>query len=548
MKRLNVSLICCVFLLCVNTISAQSVNNPERVKQLCKENADVMKSLKKQLKLRAVTIELEENGEWHYLITDKRDWMGIVNREGKVVIEPYYFNLHYVPSLPEGKTKFSPSSFSDVKVEVWHPARPAHYVGNPGKPRLGAFVQNGVLMGHQFTSILDVNGKVLKADIPYRLTEFPGYYAIGVKSLSARDWMGFSWSDTGHKVGLMTSLGEVIYEPEYNWINIHFAEHCTAHKYIDNILKQGALNLHQPDVIVPCIYQEVSQGQDGKWIVKKNENSKKEVWNPASPKTMTYRDEGEKLFDQFQFQKVIDFYANEGVGAPWAKFFSGTSLLKMASFTLRSLDRFAFDVNSGKSDIEIPAADFQLIYNQLDNGKNLLEVYKMQDSEFDSIATNGIKDCSELMAKLEKGIPQKQYSDACSKLQQLQAQAYARQQEQLRARRQAAAQFAATMNNLMTNIQSGMNSNRTIRKSSASSTVQSGAASESNGASVKQKEVVKKQVTCSTCNGDKKCSICHGSGKSKGKLNGNQTCDACSGSGKCFICDGKGYKIRYVAE
>lgn len=550
MKRLIVSMSCCLLLLCITTVSAQSpINNPERVKQLSKENAAMMKTLKKQHKLRNITIELEENDGWHYSVTAKGDWMGIIDRDGNVIIEPYYFNLRYVPALPEGMTEFIANKFSNAKVEIWHPARPAHYVGNPGKVRRGGLVENDVLMGFQLTSILDTNGNIIKADIPYRLTEFPGYYAVGATSLTASDGTDFSWNDTGHKVGLMTSLGEMIFEPEYRLINILFGYHCYVHKYIDNIPKQGGMNLKRPDVIVPCIYEQVTEKGDGKWVVKLNRTSKEEIWNPAGYKTMTYRDEGEKFFDQFQYQKVIDYYANEGVGASWAKFFSGTSLVRMANSSLKKLSDFATDVRIGYYDTKIPTADFQLIYNQLYIGRNLLEIYQKQDSEFDSLATISIKDCSELMEKLEEGVPQREYSESCSKLQELQAEAYARQQEELRARQQAATQFAATMNTLMSNIQSGINRSQTpYRKTTNSSKNTLSRATSDNTNSSAHKQVVKKQITCNSCNGDKKCSVCHGSGKSKASLNGKQTCDACSGSGKCFICDGKGYKIRYEAE
>ena len=105
------------------------------------------------------------------------------------------------------------------------------------------------------------------------------------------------------------------------------------------------------------------------------------------------------------------------------------------------------------------------------------------------------------------------------------------------------------------NLQAGMNSNATTNRSRvnanpyAGSTTTTSASSSSDSFSP-TKHTVKKQVTCDTCHGNKKCTICKGSGKSKATYSNGEhkQCDACSGSGQCFICDGKGYKIRYETE
>ncbi len=519
-------------------------------KKLLKENAGVVKSLKKSMNLKTVAIEFEENGGWHYSVTDKRGWMGIVDQQGRTVIEPYYFNLKYVPALPEGTDDFKGGGMHDDVVKIWHPARPAHYVGNPGKARTGAIDRDGIMHGFMLTSILDASGKVLHADIDYYLMPFPGYYALGARHLSTSSH-ALSVSESGHKVGLMTSLGDIILEPEYNNYFIRFGTDCNTSKWVDNILKHGGLNLKQPDVVVPCVYEEVSQNAEGKWLVKLNKTSKQEVWTSASPTTLTYRDDGEKYFDQFQYDDVISFYANEGVGAPWAKFFTGTSLYRKANDLLNSVHKFNFDVVGGKDmNVEVPVIDFQQVYNQLCFAKNLLELYIQMDSEFVSLAANDIKWSQDWIEKLEAGSVQNEYNEALNTLQQLKAESFAQQQARQREYEQAMQQFTNTMNALMNNIQSGMN---TSRHTTGSMTRQSasGVSGVSGGQTEKQyKKSVKKQVTCSTCGGNKKCTVCRGTGKSKATYSNGEhkSCDACSGSGKCFICDGKGYKEHWEAE
>ena len=105
------------------------------------------------------------------------------------------------------------------------------------------------------------------------------------------------------------------------------------------------------------------------------------------------------------------------------------------------------------------------------------------------------------------------------------------------------------------NLQAGMNSNTASTRSRVISNANTGTTTSfysdsSSDSSGHTKRTVKKKITCDTCHGNKKCTVCKGSGKSKAtyKNGEHMQCDACSGSGECFICDGKGYKERYETE
>lgn len=535
----------------VMTSDAQNAQGDEkRAKQLLKENADMVKSLKKQMNLRKVMIEFEENGNWHYSVEDKRGWMGIVDKNGRTIIEPYYLNLKYIPALPEGTDRVKYGIYGE-EAEIWHPARPAHYVGNPPKARLGGMESNGVFMGFQKTSIIGADGKVLHAEIDYMLTPFPGYYAVGVRHLSSNT-ITLGLSESGHKVGLMTSLGDMLLEPEYDFINIQFGTRCNTAKWVDNILKHGGMNLRQPGVVVPCVYEDVSQNADGQWMVKLNRTSKPELWNPGAPATLTYRDEGEKLYDQFRYDDVVKYYTTVGVGAPWAKFFTASSLYHQASYMLSKVNDFHSNVVTYKeANAEVPVLDFQQVYNQLDLAASLFELYMQMDSEFKEETAQELKWCRNNMKDLAEGGPQSKYNEAVNTQAQLRAESLARQQAEQRERAAAAQQFANTMSTLLNNIQAGMNTSSVSAGVGTGRNVSSNAAATSSGQAERQyKKSVKKQVTCQTCRGNKKCSVCKGSGKSKARYNNGELkmCDACNGSGECFICDGKGYKETWVAE
>lgn len=565
MKKLSLISLLAVTIFCVNVTAQTTITDPVRVKALTKEHAAQMKQLKKQHNLWKITIELEENDGWHYLVTSNekksRGWEGIISRDGNVVIAPAYFNLHYVPALKEGTSSFKAGYNGEYEVEIWHPARPAHYVGYASHMKKhSGFEYNGVELTRNIgsTVFISTDGTVLN-ETDYMITPIPGYYAVGVRSISAHDRGSFSISDFRSDkkmfVGLMTSTGDMLLQPEYHSIQVVFEKTAYTSKWDEGAnIRNGCMLLTDPSVVVPAIFAEVTHKSDGTWMVKRTSNSPAEVWQPNLTPDQIYRDEGERLYENWKSEEVIQYYASEGVGAPWAKFFTGASLCRLANIKLAGISNFRNQVNIGQTAIDIPQIDFQTTYNQLNMGINLLQLYKETDTFYAAKADEIIADTRETMDKLEQGHYQQELSSLINQLEQNKAEAYNRYVVQQQQQQQQLQQAAAFMNTLLNNIQSGMNKSSNLQRSNVrhSNTTSIGISNSSNTeeSSSSAKKVVEKHNTCSTCHGNKKCSVCKGSGKSKATYRDGspKQCDACSGSGECFICDGKGYKVRYEYE
>ena len=117
-------------LLSVSIACAQSVaQNPERIKQLTKDNASLIKQLKSDYKLKKVTIELEDEQQWHFILTNKDDRVGVANKNGNIIISPRFNKLLYVPELTAGYSTFKAPKDAVTDLTVYHPARIAHFEG-----------------------------------------------------------------------------------------------------------------------------------------------------------------------------------------------------------------------------------------------------------------------------------------------------------------------------------------------------------------------------------------------------------------------------------
>ena len=77
-----------VCLLCMQASTVCAQKTATLATTLEKSHKDLMKSLKKQLDLKDVSVKVEKDGFWYFLLTNKNRQLGIANQSGKIIAKP----------------------------------------------------------------------------------------------------------------------------------------------------------------------------------------------------------------------------------------------------------------------------------------------------------------------------------------------------------------------------------------------------------------------------------------------------------------------------
>lgn len=272
--------------------------------------------------------------------------------------------------------------------------------------------------------------------------------------------------------------------------------------------------------------------------------------------SVSYRDDGERYFDQEKYDDVIKYYAEHGATAPWAKFFTARALVEKATAEVMT-KRLQFDYNVNVyQEAEIPFIDWTLAYNQLKIAKILAEAYLQEDKTYEKQARWCISDCEMYMNMLDKQEPQKEYQATIDHLRQLRAAAYERQQQQLAERQRQAAAFSNIMSGMMNNILGSIGGNSSgsynnSRRQSVSSGVSSSGSSSSSANNRGNESSTPTRHTCSRCKGTGKIVVENSLSGGYGLEKKMKTCPECGKTydsfatghrhDRCSSCHGTGY-------
>ena len=547
MKIFFALVICLLFAM---TASGQAVKEDyQRMDQLLVENAAAIKALKKQYKFKIVTVGLKDGTGWYYRVVakGKENNMGVADSLGNIIIEPAYNEISYVPALPKGKSVAD--EFNGKKIYIYHDATPAHFLAK----RHGGFswADDSVRRSLTFTTILDPQGHVIKKDIPYKLAEMPGYFAVGIDKTNLSNFEAIG--DT--YVGLMSNVGEMIVEPRYKGISVNQKDPSLLYLYkeIEGITRKGVFSLKEKKTIIPCVYYAVDF-KDGKWMVKKNSVDQAVAFDPKTAlQQVSYRDDGERFYDKGEYDKVIEYYAQEGVEAPWAKFFTGMAIKHKADSASIYVIQFKMYMDIYGAKTEFIGVDFNAARKNYEISKNLLEAYLQQgDGQYQKEAAQALDHFEVDYICLDDAI--KEYPNQVARWRQLRAAARAQaaaEEQRARERNAAIANiFGAMMNNITNSL--NRSSQRTSAPVSAgsggggvsySSSTSSSSSSSSSGSTADRK-------TCRRCHGEgtivvestisagygleKKMTTCTTCGKSYDKtslVHRHDRCPNCHGSG-----------------
>lgn len=377
-------------------------------------------------------------------------------------------------------------------------------------------------------------------------------------------------------LGLLTSDGRIILPFEYNEIDLgatvfeksqpdnndmyEQAYHqCVFYKNVEKVQRKGAMMMNNSLPCTPCIFHDIKlqRGNGGFcWGIKLNSTGEYEVYNPEKSYVISYRDLGEKYYNQNEFDKVIEFYTKEGINAPWAKFFSASALWSKARSQCTTCE-FAISLLNNNCDMKSLSKYFNT-YFDLDLAKQCLETAydlyveysNLPDAELKylSLCRHGcigeeIAEIEELKVKYSEALAkfEARRSDAMRKAQQ---EAIRAQEEKIEQQRRFVGLFLGVISNA---IPSRSSSRSSIRNSCASNGVSSSSRSSSSSYSSSQTTSTQYRQ-CNKCRGtgdifttstvgtygkDEKvrCAVC-GQEHWRSTVHHHKKCDNCNGTGK----------------
>lgn len=370
---------------------------------------DIMKTLKKENKLKKVIPTTEKDGYEYYLLVRKGKkaiLYGIADKSGKVIVPPRYNEIDYREALEEGKQQEGGDSFGTF----WGYGAKAVFLAKYDR------YYKSVTISFDEVSFYDLNGNIVSG--PYNNVEptalWPERY--GNYYIKMDDWnktVQKNLSNISHNA-LFTSDGKMLAPFEYSSFYI-YSRYIEVLQYIDGVHRRGAILIDEDlkkkyGDIIPCVYSEIILKSSDVFEVQTNKTEPYIVYEPDAVFDGSFKDDGEKYFSQGEWDKVLDFYATHGVNAPWAQYFSGKAFYEKADDLKdngKSALYFVENVDEGgiRWFFETNEINFEKAVDFATKAKMLLELYIANgDDKYKKENAEGV--CKLIEDLLNEGIPE----------------------------------------------------------------------------------------------------------------------------------------------
>lgn len=366
-------------LVCFTLLSMQeSLVFAQTVNKLNKQNKEFIKQYKKTHDLEDMSAEIASDGYWYYVVLGKDLKCGIVNNEGKEIVPPKYkYPIGYYPAIKADDSRHYNAQGSR---------------GQGSDALFSAYYEDG--KGNRHYTFYKTDGTILKDDfIVKEIYSFKrGYFDVTVYD-----------EESGRELdGLYTWGLEEVLPAKYDIIETDGVI-CKYRKKIGEIngngnWMMGAMSLDGSLPVVPCQFRDVQlDSLKNGWLVKDFESYIFKPYNPNKHYTTDMKDEGIELYWKEQYEDVIIYYSKAGVEKPWAKFYTGSSMLEMADDKYYTIKKFIDVAKEGKMDMTSNGMtnrqrymnlrpEFELIKQLYATGYSMLDAYLVQDSIFASEA------------------------------------------------------------------------------------------------------------------------------------------------------------------
>lgn len=345
------------------------------VKTIKKEKKELIKLIKKKYSCKKVIPVVSDDGSYYYFqVVNKTKDKGVVDNNGNLIVPMEYREITYMPPVEEGYSKVEcNSSRKKVKIiegkyaQVYHKKTDASFFASSKRKDTLSVDRNG--------DFYNLNGELITSTNCNGIMVLPGY-AILLHDLNHKKMYGNTFGAIDYGIyrdipnpeifSFFRSDGTPIAE-DISFLRFFREKDAVKYKKsIDGIARFGIYNTIDPQESVPCNYCEIKT-IDGILHVKQNALDE---FVPYSAELgalgIIYRDEGEKLFNQEKWDDVINYYANNGIDAPWGSYISAEALYKKTAELSEGIIRTIMQYNYTPSKI----------FNNLDDPKNLEVAYE----------------------------------------------------------------------------------------------------------------------------------------------------------------------------
>lgn len=279
---------------------------------LSKQEKAIVKALKKQYKLESVEIARPYSGFVYYeLLTKDFKWM-IADSAGQVIIpqskqasDAYQNNIRFIRGHEKGLDRFRERGRNARTITAYYPGNQSVFLAYKG---IG-----GGSNEYQFVS---TTGELL-----YR---FDGSISEDFNSpvYISKDLMG--------GLGIMAMDGRTLLPNDYTSIETRADGICALYQMQNGVERMGGTCVSDmTQTSVPCIFNHVEYSQSkGCWMVQIHEYDTIQAYKADGQYDTSFMDEGQRLFEQQQYEEARKYYTLNGSEAKWAQFFIGATYYK----------------------------------------------------------------------------------------------------------------------------------------------------------------------------------------------------------------------------
>lgn len=457
----------------------------QSLKDLEKAHKDKMKELKKSLGLKKVEISQDDDGTYYMFLTSKDKLIGRADMDGKVILPAVYYGINK-GTVFDGMEVFTINKgygrigIADLSGKIIVPAEYSDFIFCPAIEEGKSWVYDNqetrtgdsVAVYHEaapaviyakgnISRIYSMTGEVLRDSIMTdRCAYIPGYFITGTETLDVKSEYNhytirtpFStacglFSQSGeqlvaHGAERLTIYGESYYYDKFKAKYGKERNWCTYTVKEGMKDKMGGFIFGFENQGIPALFNNVTyEPSSDRWSVKRTELGKFEDYTAEMVKQGIYRDKGEEYYEKREFDKVISFYAKEGVNKPWAKFFTAMALYNKALYNVTIANMISENIEKNELPYDFlknMEFDLDLATEQYNTSVELFDVYLKEDSTYQEDAVRWRNIALENVAEIPA--VGKRYEAAMQLLKQREAAQAAELQRQQELKRQQNAAF-----------------------------------------------------------------------------------------------------------
>lgn len=308
---------------------------------LSKQEKAIVKALKKQYKLKDVEIERPYNGFVYYNLLTKDFRRMIADSTGQIIIpqsklvsEACPNNIRFVKGHTKGLSNFREKGRNARTITAYYPGNESVFIASKS---IG-----GGSNEYKFYST-----------VGEWLASFDGYLNENFNSpvYISKDLLG--------NYGLIAMDGRILLSNEYTAIEARADGICVLSQMNDGIERMGGTCISElTDMSVPCIFNYVDYSQSKKcWLVQIHEYDSIQAYKENYEYDTKFLDEGQRLFEQQQYEDARKYYTLTGNEAKWAQFYIGATYYKSIVVMFQNMndDLAILENSSNRQDRNIAA-------------------------------------------------------------------------------------------------------------------------------------------------------------------------------------------------